>query len=320
MRPGEARPVLVLTAVDPERLRRAVAASEFVWVDLVAPDTADLDALAAVLPLHPLAVADTREFAQRAKVDHYADAALIVGFAARTDPDGAAAPVEVHLHTGPGFLVTAAPVAVPALTLLHRFVAADPPRPEDAIVVRVLDALVSTLAEAVEAQGAALDRLEDAVLERTRREQLGEVVRLRRAIAALHRVVEAEHAMSGAVEETVLALPELDPAARPYLRDVADRLARSETRLAAQQTGAASLADTYFNANANRLTELSERLTVIATVLLPLTLVTSFFGQNFGWLVDHIDGLTSFLVFGIGGLVVTPAIAVAYLRRRGRAV
>ena len=33
------------------------------------------------------------------------------------------------------------------------------------------------------------------------------------------------------------------------------------------------------------------------------TLVTGFFGQNFGWLVNNIDTKTDFLIFGVGGLV-----------------
>ena len=53
----------------------------------------------------------------------------------------------------------------------------------------------------------------------------------------------------------------------------------------------AALTSTYFNANANRLNRLATRLTVLATFFLIWTLVTSFFGQNFGWLVGHIDSL-----------------------------
>ena len=35
-----------------------------------------------------------------------------------------------------------------------------------------------------------------------------------------------------------------------------------------------------------------------------MTFVTGFFGQNFGWLVNDIDGPTAFLGYGIGGLFV----------------
>ena len=48
---------------------------------------------------------------------------------------------------------------------------------------------------------------------------------------------------------------------------------------------------TYFNANANRLNALATRLTVLATFFLIWTLVTSFFGQNFRWLTDHVESL-----------------------------
>ncbi len=45
-----------------------------------------------------------------------------------------------------------------------------------------------------------------------------------------------------------------------------------------------------------------EQLTILATIFLPLTFVTGFFGQNFEWLVGHINSLAAFLIYGLGGL------------------
>ena len=46
-------------------------------------------------------------------------------------------------------------------------------------------------------------------------------------------------------------------------------------------------------------TVVSERLTVVATIFLPLTLATGFFGMNFQRMLDRLDSLASFLLLGL---------------------
>ena len=75
--------------------------------------------------------------------------------------------------------------------------------------------------------------------------------------------------------------------------------------------------DVYLSTVSNRLNAVMKQLTIIATIFLPLTFVTGFFGQNFAWLVRHVDTLGAFLAFGIGGVLLPLALLVGWFRRAG---
>ena len=113
-----------------------------------------------------------------------------------------------------------------------------------------------------------------------------------------------------------------DPALRPYLGDVHDHLLLVNEEVAAQRDLLGTILEANIAVISVEQTKVSvaqnttiERLTVLSTVFLPLTFVTGFFGQNFGWLVDHIDGPLPFVVLGLGGLLVPLVLLLLWLRR-----
>ncbi len=75
--------------------------------------------------------------------------------------------------------------------------------------------------------------------------------------------------------------------------------------------------DVYLSTVSNRLNSVMKQLTIIATIFLPLSWLTGFFGQNFGFEVRHIAGPVPFVVWGLGTELVALAILLAYFKRRG---
>jgi len=131
-----------------------------------------------------------------------------------------------------------------------------------------------------------------------------------------------------AVHPLLAVVPAIERAAdatqlQPYLRDVHDHLLLVNEEVAAQRDLLGTVLEANMAVISVEQTKVSvrqnttmEQLTILATVFLPLTFITGFFGQNFAWLVQHISSDTAFIVYGIGGLVVPLALLFFWLRLR----
>jgi magnesium transporter len=306
----------VLTDVDRGRIEALRAHDEFFWLDLASPSDAQLEAVGELLGLHELALEDTREFGQRPKLDRYPESVLLVFYSARVAEP--VEPVEVHLHISGGFLFTARRAEWDVFDRLHGALDPEDAATEEYIVYRVLDALADELFPVVSALETRVDALEEAVLSDPARRHLSDIYRLKQEVQSQLRLLVPQREQFAAATDAILSLPGLTQGSRPYLRDISDHLAQVTAELYRQTDDLGALTSTYFSASQARLARLATRLTVLATFFLIWTLVTSFFGQNFGWLVRHIDSLEAFLIYDGLGLVLPTVLAAIYFWRRRR--
>ena len=305
--------VLVLHGLDEQEIRRRLAAGDFFWLDLDAPSDADIDRCGRLFDLHELAIEDSKEFGQRPKIDEYGETALLVFFGVH---DGAL--VEVHVHLSGGWMITIHRDPCANLAGAEGRLDRDRPRTEEEAVYRVLDALTDSFFPVLEAIDDRIDELMDEMLERPGVSQRQELFELRRHLVELRRVVGPQRdvmARGGGIFERMPGL-EVDQA-RDWFRDVYDHLLRIAESIDSYRDLLSGALDVYLSTVSNRLNDITKQLTIIATIFLPLTFVTGFFGQNFGTLVRHINTPAAFWAYGIGGLVLSAGILWLWFRRSG---
>jgi len=272
-----------------EAMAAVNAGTAHAWIDIEADAHPATDArtvgdILAPLQIHPLVLEDMVMEINRPKVDDYGRYLYLVVHSARWDGQRPALH-ELDVVVGERFLVTYHEGPTRSVDAAREVLARRPdllsPRPAR-LLHFLLDVLVDNYLPLVDHVAEEIDGLEEQVFAKHDDQPLHErVVRLKRGMSALRRIV-------GPQRDTVLALTRDEFAAipadlRPYLRDVYDRLARVSDLLDSFRDEAATLLDLHVAVNSNRLNEVIKRLTVIATIGLPLTVVTSYYGMNFAF-------------------------------------
>jgi magnesium transporter len=302
----------VLDHFDSARLRALSNSGEFFWVDLDTPTAAELEELGEILDLPPLAVEDSREFGQRAKIDDYGDRLLIVFYGAMHHESHYDA-VEVHVHLAQGRIVTVHRGRIEPLDAVR----AAPAHTDHETVYRILDALSESLLTFLRDIESEVSRLEQDAFGHPTDADRRRIVMMRGRLFRLLQVIVPQRDMldTGAEAiERVLAMG-AGSAHHPF-SDIRDDLVLAVNLIAYCRELLAEALNVYLQATSNRLNEVATRLTLLATIFAPLTIITGFFGMNFGWLVRHIDSFASFAALGVGGMLV-PLWLWLWLRKAG---
>ena len=293
----------------------------FVWLELSEPGEEELAQVRDTFGLHELAIEDALDSHMRPKIENYdQDVQLVILRTAHYDD--AAEEVEfgeISVFLAPTFVITVRQGAASELRGVRQRLEQRPDllaAGSASVLWAILDWVVDGYAPVVAEVDRDIDQIEASVFSGAAA-PTERIYSLRREVTGFYRAVHPLVGVTGTVERLV------DKKLRHYLRDVRDDLLLVEEEVAGQR----DLLGTILEANTAVITaeqtrvsvqqnSTIEQLTILSTVFLPLTFVTGFFGQNFGWLVGHIAGPVAFIGYGIGGLVLPLALLFLWLRYR----
>ena len=293
----------------------------FVWLGLFEPEPDELDEVRAAFNLHELAIEDAQTEHLRPKVELYGgDVRLVILRTARYDD--AKEEVEfgfISVFLAPTFVITVRHGVASELREARQRLEQ---RPElltagtASALWAILDQVVDGYAPVVAGLEHDIDQIEATVFSGSVA-PTERIYSLRREATDFFRAVHPLLGVVGTIERMVTA------DLQPYLRDVRDHVLEVDEEVAAQRDLLGAVLEANMAVISAEQAKVSvqqnatiEQLTILATVFLPLTFVTGFFGQNFGWLVAHIDTATAFVLYGLGGLAVPLVLLYGWLKFR----
>lgn len=267
-----------------EDVRAALAAKLPIWIDLERQsDTCDQ--LLADLKLHPLTVEDIWANRSAPKLEDYDHYLYVIVHGVKGAKKGVFDLVELDVLIGRDWIVSHDPdgeVAKEVAAELERAPKLFAKGP--AVVAHMLlDHAVDRYLPVVDQLDKDLAALENETLKRagTRRGPpvLRKILRFKRMLLELRR-------MSIHQREILLRIArgefdEIPKEAVPFFRDVYDHFLRINDQIDGYRDLVSGTLDAYLSVQSNRMNEIMKTLTVISTVMLPITFIAGVYGMNF---------------------------------------
>jgi magnesium transporter len=265
-----------------EALEAAQEGTANAWVDFESESEPSIRAVLGLLDIHPLVIDDIAVDLNRPKVDDFGTYLYVAVHSARWDDDR---PVmhEIDMVLGARFLITSHDETTRSVAAAREVIERRPSllqRNPAVLLHHILDDMVDNYLPIVDHISEELDELEERVLgEGDPLVVQQKILHLKRGLSALRRIVGPQRDILLALTRDEFSV--IPAELRPYLRDVYDRLARVTDLFDSFRDETGSLLDLHVSTVSNRLNVIIKRLTVLATVGLPLTIITSYYGMNF---------------------------------------
>ncbi len=277
-----------------------------VWVDLEASTDEEAKlVLDGVFGFHPLAIEDCLTLSERPKADEYESYLFLVIHAVDYTRSEEFRTTELNIFMGKDFVVTFHRDPIRSVTATIERVqknSAAVARAPDRLTHTLLDFLFENYRPVLEELSGEIAELEETVLQSRTTDILKDVLKVKGEVQDLRQIIAPQREVIArfARGEFKLVRAHL----LPYYRDLYDQLVRISDLADSYRDSLTNVLQVHLNLQQTQVNEVIKVLTVLATLALPMFIVTSFYGMNF----PHFPASDSSLpvaygwVFGVTGL------------------
>ncbi|HJZ61113.1 MAG TPA: magnesium transporter CorA family protein [Miltoncostaeaceae bacterium] len=300
---------------------RRVEAFGLTWLNIEAPTAVDTAWLAENFDFHQLDYEDVlSRRQQRSKIDEYDDYLFIILHFPRFDKrTQRLQPAELNMFVAEDLLITLPKEPLKPLSALF---AACEAREEERernmtrgsgyLVYEIVDRMFDYCFPILNKIGHKLDVLEDAIFEGRSEEAVRDISNVKQEIINYRKTIKPQRAALRQLDRVTDRYTPQD--LEIYFDDIVDKNERIWDELENYKEVAEALDATNESVLRNRLNDLIRVLTLLSAVLLPLTLITGFYGMNTAGLPFKSQWWAPLLILSWMAIIVI--VLVWYFRRK----
>jgi magnesium transporter len=301
--------------VDPAWLKPG--SGVWLWVDLDQPSSEEARILSTVFHFHELAIEDALSAVHHPKIESYGDYLYLI----LHGMDFSAAKHRFHTRDidfflGAQYLVTVHPGVSRSIGKISQVCSRDTRllgEGPGVLMYRIVDAMVDNYRPEVEKLSARLDKIETEIFENPKPDLVRRILNFKKDVSSLRQVVLPQRDAVGRLARREFPLVNEQLAYR--FRDVHDHLVRLADEAMFFQDRVASILDAHLSAVSNQLNAVMKVLTIIATLFMPLTVLTGMYGMNVH--LPHLPGGDRAQFWWICGMMFAMSAAMlAFFRRK----
>ena len=294
------------------------AAGVVVWVDLAAPSIPESLILSDTFAFHPLSVEDAMSALQFPKVEAYDGYLYIIlhGIAYQAH-ERCFDTHDIDFFLGQTYLVTVHDGHSMSIADLREHATRNPKILSDgpvALLHRVVDAMVDRYRPEVDKLEDRLDDLEKAIFEDPKPALAKAILDEKRQVARLRRIITPQRDVITRLARRDFVDISTEMSFR--FRDIYDHLVRVADDAIMFQDRITGMLDAHLSNVSNRLNEVMKVLTVVATIFMPLTLLTGIWGMNVP--LPRFPGSQAAQFWWVFGIMTAVVIAMLMVFRRRR--
>ncbi|MBN1913633.1 MAG: magnesium/cobalt transporter CorA [Candidatus Omnitrophica bacterium] len=275
-----------------DEIRQALSGEGLLWVDMRELDDSDIDLLTSVFNLHSLSVEDLIMSNARPKIENFKDYLFLVFFIMESSgkPGGKINTSEVDFCLGRNFLITTHAGASTVFANIKERVTKQSPimkNTSDFFLYSILDYLVDSYFPVINDFDAMVDDMSDELFREPSTETLKKIYLLKNDVMYLRRTIGPQADVMNLIARG--DYPQVFASNTVYFRNIYDNLVRLNDIVGTSRDVVTGAMEAYVSVVSNRLNEIMKTLTLIATIMMPLTLIASIYGMNF----KHMPELSS---------------------------